>query len=284
MIGCNPITAWPLMTKQLSMGNIFAGDIGKWDGAMLPSVQNQLNEVIISKYTGEHKEMLHCILSNLKNSIVLVKGKMYVMTHSMPSGSFLTAFYNSLINRFYTAMWYRRCTGDTASVGLFNKQVTDYVYGDDKVVGVSINRPDLNALTMRDFFESIGMKFTDANKLPVNQPYQALSEISFLKRDFVYHDVLARIVCPLSLRTLFNTISWVDNKKELSVVMEGKIESIYRELYLHPNRDNLMLEFQMLVESVYGERKWLSRTDLKNLYERNPEEFLMDNTKYFMYQ
>lgn len=283
MIGCNPIKVWPEMAQQLSTGNIFAGDIGKWDGAMLPTVQNKLNEVICKKYKGKHKEMLYCILSNLKNSIVLVKGKMYVMTHSMPSGSFLTAFYNSLVNRFYTAMWYRRCTGTQASVGLFSKQVLDYVYGDDKVVGVVKERPDLNAITMLQFFESIGMKFTDANKQPVDQPYQELSEISFLKRDFSYHDILKKIVCPLSLRTLFNTISWVDSKKDLDIVMEGKIDSIYRELYLHPNRETLMLEFELLVESVYGSRKWLSRYALKDLYERHENEYLIDSSKFYIY-
>jgi hypothetical protein len=282
MIGCNPIKEWPRMAEILSNVNIFAGDIGKWDGAMLPSVQQALNDVIISKYKGSHKKMLEAILHNLKNSIVIVQGKMFVMTHSMPSGSFLTAFYNSLVNRFYSAMWYYRNT-DNACVGLFNKEVVDYVYGDDKVVGVSKSRPDLNAISMLQFFVSIGMNFTDAAKNSISKPYQTLSEISFLKRDFVYHNDLNRIVCPLALNTLKNTISWVDAKKDMDVVMSGKIDAVYRELYLHPNHNDLMLQFRLIVEQQYPYYKWLSNSSIKDLYNRDPENFLFNANLFFSY-
>lgn len=282
MIGCNPIVEWPVMASVLSTLNIFAGDIGKWDGAMLPSVQKRVNKVIMEKYKGDHREMLCAVLGNLQNSIVLVKGRMYVMTHSMPSGSFLTAFYNSLVNRFYTAMWYAKNTPNP-NVGLFNREVVDYVYGDDKVVGVTKNRLDLNAISMLHFFQSIGMHFTDANKLPISVEYQTLDQISFLKRDFTYHNELQKIVCPLSLRTLKNTISWVDSRKELDDVLEGKIDAIYRELYLHNDRENLMREFKMLVEAIYEERKWLSNQCIKQLYEKETVDFFLDNNKYLIY-
>lgn len=282
MIGCNPIEEWPIMASVLSALNIFAGDIGKWDGAMLPSVQKRVNKVIMEKYKGKHPEMLSVLLGNLQNSIVLVKGRMYVMTHSMPSGSFLTAFYNSLVNRFYTAMWYAKNTPNP-NVGLFNKEVVDYVYGDDKVVGVARNRLDLNAISMLHFFQSIGMHFTDANKLPISVEYQTLDQISFLKRDFTYHNELQKIVCPLSQRTLRNTISWVDSRKELDVVLEGKIDAVYRELYLHSDRENLMREFKILVEANYEERKWLSNQSIKQLYEKGSVDFFLDNNKYLIY-
>jgi RNA dependent RNA polymerase/RNA helicase-like protein len=283
MIGCNPIVEWPSMASILQKGNIFAGDIGKWDGAMLPSVQQALNEVILSKYKGDHREMLAAILQNLMNSIVLVQGRMYIMTHSMPSGSFLTAFYNSLVNRFYTAMWYKRHTPE-ALVATFNNEVVDYVYGDDKVVGVKTSRTNLNAVTMLEFFKSIGMNFTDANKQPISIPYQTLDQISFLKRDFVYHADLGRIVCPLSLNTLQNTISWVDTTKELDVVMDGKIGAVYRELYLHPNYKDLMMNFRLIVQEAYPDFRWLSYESLKTLYNRNPEQFLIDSSKFFSYE
>lgn len=273
-IGCNPVAEWPIMYDKITKRNVFAGDIAKWDGAMVPAVQRAVNEVIMEKYKGKNSKVLSFLLDNLVNSLVIAGNKTYVMTHSMPSGSFLTAFYNSIVNRFYTAMWYKRLT-PLAIVGEFNAQVLDYVYGDDKVVAVVPSRADLNAISMMEFFRSLGMDFTDALKRPITHEYDYLSEISFLKRTFSFHNKIQRIVCPLDLRTLFNTISWVDSKKNLDVVMEGKIDSVYRELFLHPNHEALMTEFQFKIEAMYPGRKWLKEEDLIDLYVERPNEFLI---------
>lgn len=275
-IGCNPITEWPIMFNELIRRNVFAGDIAKWDGAMVPQVQRAVNKVIVEKYRGKFKRVLEQVLENLVNTPVLVGGNLFLTTHSMPSGSFLTAFYNSLVNRFYTAMWYARHTNSPV-VGVFNQEVIDYVYGDDKVVGVSKHRNDLTAVTMESFFSSMGMGFTDANKKPIASEYQSLSEISFLKRDFSYHSELGVVTCPLSIRTLTNTIAWLDSRKEAQVVLDGKIDSIWRELYLHEDREVLMQEFKMKIESVTGARKWLSVADIKSLYAKVPTDFLIKN-------
>lgn len=274
-IGCNPITEWPLIFEEIKThGKVFAGDIAKWDGAMVPDVQRAVNKVLLNRYKGRHPEMLSMLLDNIVNSIVVVGNKTVVTTHSMPSGSFLTAFYNSLVNRFYTAMWYFRYNANPSVTG-FHRDILDYVYGDDKVVSVRGDEQRLNAETMRDFFQSIGMDFTDASKLPIAQPFQTMGEISFLKRDFVYHNELGKIVCPLALRILFNTISWVDSTKEFDVVVFDKIIAVYRELYLHVDRELLMRDFASKVESVMGPVKWPSLSYLKSLYATQPEEYLI---------
>jgi hypothetical protein len=281
-IGCNPISEWPIMFNSFRGKNIFAGDIAKWDGSMLPSVQKAVNECILGKYKGPKKQVLAFLLDNLVNSLVVVKSNAFVTTHSMPSGSFLTAFYNSLVNRFYTAMWYKRHTPN-ALVAKFNVEILDYVYGDDKVVAVSPNRSDLTAVSMKDFFQSINMDFTDAEKKPICTDYQKISDISFLKRTFEYHNELKQIVCPLSLRTLKNTIAWVNKDKDISVVIRDKIGAVYRELYLHPERDSLMLEFRYLVESRLGPIKWLSRENLRELYLNDPTDYLIKDFHSILY-
>ena len=45
----------------------------------------------------------------------------------------------------------------------------------------------LNAVTLRDYFESLGLGFTDASKKPIVEEFQDISEVSFLKRSFRYH-------------------------------------------------------------------------------------------------
>ena len=92
----------------------------------------------------------------------------------------------------------------------FFSDVTDFVYGDDKLNAVMKHCDVLNAVTLRDYFESLGLGFTDASKKPIVEEFQDISEVSFLKRSFRYHDLLGKIVCPLELDVLQSGLSWVD--------------------------------------------------------------------------
>jgi len=149
----------------------------------------------------------------------------------------LTAMYNSLVNRFYTAMWYYREMkkhNRTPTVVNFEKNIIDYVYGDDKLN--AIRDPELtflNAITMRDFFQSIGMDFTDSKKGVIVEPYQSVQDITFLKRSFVYHKKIKQIVGPLDLNTIYSSISWIDGRKDPEIVMRDKINAFQREMFLH---------------------------------------------------
>jgi hypothetical protein len=239
MIGVNPFTEWNNIYNNIYKYNKWAGDIKSWDGSMLPQVQHAIYEVLSERFVGNVDE-LNCVLGFLNYCVVAVNDDTYLTTHSMPSGSFLTAMYNSLVNRFYTAMWYYRqmlANGKRPTVANFEKNVVDYVYGDDKLN--AIRDPSLsflNALTMKEFFQSIGMDFTDSHKGAIVTPYQHISEITFLKRSFVYHRVLKQVVGPLDLSTIYSTLSWLDGRKDPSIVLRDKINAFQRELYLHEDR------------------------------------------------
>ena len=69
----------------------------------------------------------------------------------------------------------------------------------------------LNAVTLRDYFESLGLGFTDASKKPIVEEFQDISEVSFLKRSDI---VTGKIVCPLELDVLQSGLSWVDYTKD----------------------------------------------------------------------
>nr|WPR18072.1 MAG: RNA-dependent RNA polymerase [Crogonang virus 21] len=236
MIGVNPFTEWQDIYNSFYKYNKWAGDIKAWDGSMLPQVQHAIYEVLSGKFAGVKSE-IDCVLGFLNYCVVAVNDDTYMTTHSMPSGSFLTAMYNSLVNRFYTAMWYYREMNKhnrTPTVVNFEKNVVDYVYGDDKLN--AIRDPELlflNAITMKDFFRSIGMDFTDSKKGEIVEPYQRIQDITFLKRAFVYHKKIKQIVGPLDLNTVFSSISWLDGRKDPEVVMKDKISAFQREMFLH---------------------------------------------------
>jgi len=250
MVGVNPFTEWEKMYKILDPHHKWAGDIASYDGNMLAQVQYAVFGVFEEKFTGE-TELLRFVCSCLAHCLVLVNDDLYLTTHSMPSGSFLTAILNSLVNRFYTAMWYCRemkKAGKKPSVSDFMDTVIDFVYGDDKVNAIKKkDRPFLNAITMRDFFISIGMDFTTSTKGVINVPYQSWEEITFLKRSFEFHPVIGRIVCPLDLQTVYSTMSFIGDSTNVDQIVQDKNANFQREIFLHQKtpfegRDVEMLE------------------------------------------
>lgn len=281
MIGVNPYVEWEEIHQEiLTYSYIWAGDIGNWDGNMSPQVQNALNDVIISKFQGD-KELASYILGFIPYCMVGLNDDTYLTTHSMPSGSFLTAIYNSLVNRFYTAMWFYRNYTGKPTVGTFNRLVMDKVYGDDKLNGIkgSEHLSTLNAVTMRVFFESIGMKFTDSKKKDIVKETQDLTEITFLKRSFVYHSQVGTIVGPLDLSTLYSTLSWLDESKEIGTIMQDKLHAFQREIYLHEGMYDACIDKLLVFCQEKGVFfKKLGTAYLKQLYIAKDYDY--DDEKY----
>jgi len=270
MVGMNPFKEWPGMHETLIQCLlVFAGDIKTWDGEMKSQAQRAVCEVI-EKRSKSDKKIVSFLLETLVHSLVAIQDDFVMTTHSFPSGSFLTAIFNSLINKFYTAMWfYRECVknGVSPSVKLFWEVVIDYVYGDDKCNGVRKYPEFLNAITMRDFFVSMGMDFTTATKQKIVSPSESMDDIQFLKRNFRYHSKLGRVVCPLELRTLQSGLSFVNSNKDLAVVMDGKLGCFQRELFLHPDGDMLLYDFHNRMKGYNWKYKILPESYMMSIYE-----------------
>lgn len=235
MVGVNPYVEWEKMYQTLQVcEGIWAGDIGSYDGKMLPQVQEAIHDLLLSHYVGPDSEMCSFLLRDMYNTSVVVNDDVWRTTHSMPSGSYLTAIVNSLVNRFYTLMWYFR-NSEKPTITHFVNNVIDYVYGDDKLNGIikKDKKNQLNAITMEKFFNNIGMTFTTASKGKIELPYESLSDVSFLKRTFRYHPLLKKVMCPLDIKTLTSGISWINCKKDTFVVMQDKIATFQREIFLH---------------------------------------------------
>lgn len=271
MVGVNPFTEWNSIYKRVNCERKWAGDIKSWDGSMLPQVQNAIYEVLRKKYKGNVNE-LDCILGFLNYCVVAVNDDTYMTTHSLPSGSFLTAIYNSLVNRAYTAMWYYRymkLNNRKPTVSGFCDLIVDFVYGDDKLNAIKKEGFDfLNAVTMQEFFVSIGMDFTDSKKGKIESSYQNFDQITFLKRSFVYHKQLNDIVGPLDTDTLYSSLSWVNKNKDITQVMNDKISAFQREIYLHESlydNDILILERRCLNSGI--DFKKLNSSYLFQLYK-----------------
>jgi len=239
MIGLNPFSEWPKLHKRMQGGRCWGGDIGKYDKNMRVQVQIMVAESILKFYKGKHYQAAKNILLNIAYNIVVVNDDSWILNHSLPSGCWLTAIFNSLVNRVYTAMWYYRelkNNGIVAKALHFHEDISDPVYGDDRLNRCIKEKYQgfLNALTMEKFFNSLGMDMTDSLKNKIVTPFQDISELTFLKRYFRFHPKLLNVTCPLDLRTVYSTISWIDKSKDdLDVVLRDKLNAFQREIFLH---------------------------------------------------
>jgi hypothetical protein len=273
MIGVNPFTEWDSLYKRLS-DLFWDGDIKFYDKSMLVQAQQLAAKVILKFYKGDYPEAARNILENIAHSAVLVNDDAYITTHSLPSGSWLTAFFNSLVNRIYTAMWYYRELTKNGIKPLwynFHRDLMDLVYGDDRLNSL-LNKDYakfLNAETMAEFFESIGMGMTDSTKNKIQKPFNDIEEITFLKRSFVFHPTIGKIVCPLDLRTVYSTLSWIDSSKnDLELVMQDKISAFQREMFLHSDLyESHMVELKSFCDTQGVPCKILPKEYLISLYK-----------------
>lgn len=269
MVGINPIKEWPNLYKKIMKGKPFAGDIREYDKRMITVLQRMLTDEIMKRYKGEKPQVAAMFLEAIMHSFVVMLDDLYLTTHSLASGHFLTAIINSLINRMYTACWYFHCltkAGRDVTVDKFFKDVFDGVYGDDKVNSIYKHWDILNAVTMKHYFTSLKMDLTDSHKKEILDPFQDIKDITFLKRSFVYHNELKKITCPLDLNVLQSGLSWVDYTKDIAQVMDDKIANYQREIYLHPDRVYLRDDFFRRLKDRNVEFDELSLAYLTKLY------------------
>jgi len=285
MVGINPLKDFEKIRSKLQQMLLVWGlDFKKWDGAMLTQVQERVAKVISSYCDPEWRDVCEFVLFNMAHCLVLIRNDLYFLTHSMPSGSFLTAILNSVINRFYTAMWYSWCArtdGESPCLLKFMRDVLDFVYGDDKLNGVNPTYSKMTMLGMAEYFKSMGLDSTTSTKEKVDKESERLEDITFLKRSFVYSPRFNKLVCPLDKKTLLSSMSWYNCKKDVGVVMHGKLSAFQREAFLHEDYDYLMNVVKQSL-SVRGiEHDFLSEGQLTQLLEiASPDYFIKDYTTF----
>jgi len=278
-IGINPYKDWPKLYDKLSTCKVcWDADIGEYDASISPQIQNLVNKVVIKKFVGTEndKKILSRILDLVIQSWVVAGNKLFFKTHGVLSGMWITNLFNSIYNRCYTAGWYYRETvknfGKANSISKFLNEIVEFVQGDDKICGSKNNVGIYNAITMRDYFTSCGMTFTDGIKGNINTPGKSLDECSFLKRKFAFHDELGCIVGPLSLESITNSIRWYKDDNQEEEIMKDKYHVYQRELYLHgPLGKKMMQEAKEFLIKRNIKMDSLSLDYLRKTYLDDPD-------------
>lgn len=249
MIGINPYKDWDQLYNKIVQdsvnGGFFDGDFKNWDGGMLPQIQEIVMKVLGDHYVGKlPKCVFNSLLQCLVGCLVIVNDDVYLTNHSMPSGYFLTALINCIVNFCYSTLWYYRTIKNqrnidlsfrSPTVGDFFKTLFPATYGDD-LLSVVKKEPHLfNAISFAKFCDEIGLGFTTASKTAIIDEFSSFDNLTFLKRSFAFDPRIGRVMCPLDLRTVRSSIMYYDSQKDLLTVMYDKLHAFQREIYLHKN-------------------------------------------------
>jgi len=286
-IGLNPYKDWSTLYKNLSQcDRVWDGDIGEWDASVSPEIQDLLNEKIQRKFVGtiEDRIVLQRILELSVRSWVVAGNKTMYKTHGILSGMWITNLFNSIINRCYTAGWfyrqYYKTYNEEPTVAKFLSTIVDYAQGDDKITGTKFLHSNFTAKTMRDYYESVGMSFTDGEKGNITFDGKSIFDCSFLKRKFYFHDKLNEMVGYITPETITNTIMWYKNDNDEEEIMQDKVSVFQREAFLMPIeiRQELMTRLLENMTEKGMKYKLLSEEYLMNLYREDPD-YLYQHTK-----
>jgi hypothetical protein len=233
---------WNLVAKKLLKHGdcVVAGDYSNWDGSVSAQLLYAACDVI-NRWYGEDdlgNKIRIVLMMDIANSIHVIGSDVYMWTHSMPSGVYLTATVNTIIGQMLMRIFYMRAVPkQLANMGDFERNVSPVIYGDDNNVGLTQKiKPYFNQHTITAAAASIGMTYTDEQKSSDQEAVpltRTLKEVTLLKRHFVYSQDVARWVGPLQSRTVLDIPNWYRTSMPHDVVLPLIIECVLRELSMH---------------------------------------------------
>lgn len=285
-VGINPYVEWNDFYKELRACLIvFDLDFRDWDGGMLAAIQSLICEFLMKKFKGTLHEakIAEFVIRTLIWKILVCNDDAVFVTHGLPSGSFLTAIFNSLLNLLNGIAWFVKNTKLPATY--FFTYVKYYTYGDDVTVGVMKNEKVLNALTFAKHADDIGIGCTTASKAEVTEVSVPLQDIIFLKRKFYFNSSIGRVVGTLDKRTLYSGLSWLNTNTTDSMdkVMRDKISSFQREMFLYGRYefDKAIATLDKACKERGVDYDPLNYDYLTKLYAENPGKLFEEESKKY---
>jgi hypothetical protein len=243
-IGVNPYAfEWTDLSLHLKEvgDNMIAGDFGNWDGGLSSELMWSGFDVIEHWYRqGEdypptQSQMMdrvarRTVFEDIVHSCHIVGSDIYQWSHSMPSGTYLTAFLNTIINWILFCYF---CLSRGMKASEFLSDVRGTALGDDHIYSVSHRFPHLDQTLFKSFVEGCGMRYTDESKSDTQHRFRNLSQVEFLKRKFVWDSDSSRWLAPLSYDSIAEMMNWVRTSLPLNVAMKLNYNCAVRELTLH---------------------------------------------------
>lgn len=242
---------------------IVAGDYSAFDKSMPAEIILASFDVLIelarrAGYLPKHLLALKCIANDVAFSTVDYNGDLMRFFGSNPSGHPLTVIVNSIANSLYMRIAYKNITGRAD----FREKVALLTYGDDNIMSVSRECKTFDHTRVQDFFATVGIKYTMADKESDSVPFIHLDDAEFLKRSWA--DCEFGVLAPLREESIWKMLCIVTESKEISADEQymAIIHSANMEWFFH-GKERFQREHEFLLGLV-------EKLDLNYLAELNP--------------
>lgn len=134
-------------------------------------------------------------------------------------------------------------TSEMGKIPLFKDICAVITYGDDIVLNFNVVKLDELGLhfgldVLSHELDSIGMKFTNAQKTFHTQRYMHVDDVSFLKRKFFLHPQLGERVGCLEMKSIFKSLTTskrpkAQQRETVAEICAGNLNGALREFYWH---------------------------------------------------
>jgi len=211
---------WGLIHEYLTQfgeDRMIAGDFGKYDKRMISDFVLAAFDCIqrIHRAAGFPEtecRLIMCIGEDTAFPLSDINGDLLEFYGTNPSGHPLTVIINSLVNSLYNRYCYR-VLNPAQEVRTFKQNVALFTYGDDNVMGVSLNAEFFNHTANAAVLASIGVEYTMADKESESRPYIFMDEVSFLKRMWVWETEIDNWAAPLDETSIVKSLTmWVPSE------------------------------------------------------------------------
>jgi hypothetical protein len=173
----------------------------------------------------------------------------------------------------------------------FSQNVALATYGDDNAMSVRRHCGWFTHTSCQAEFEKLGIGYTMAQKDAKSRPYIGIEEVSFLKRSFVQHKDLGKIVAPIEVDSILKKFHYIKKPTE-SPLSPGEQFAAYadgslREMFLYGRHDYevFLIKLKNIVgknPELKGRVSFILYDEMKKLVEpAYAHDYVNDNRKLF---
>jgi len=276
---------WKMIVHHLNVfsgKSMIAGDFSNFDGTIAYDLFAQIPHIINRFYgdSQQNQRVRLVIWECIAKSSHILYDMAYQFSHGQPSGNPTTAVSNSI----YNSLAIRYCFGLLGlPLSQFNRMVKIIAYGDDNIISVHPSiRKEFNPISLSQAFSTFGMKYTSEEKGEQSADFRDLSEVTFLKRSFVYDKDRDWWFAPLSLTSIIESLNWIKKGPSEIEATLNNCEDAQDELFHHDEGtyNRVYLQIQTALREIGHRAAWKPWSIGRAQIVLQKESFIGDNKRY----
>lgn len=180
-------------------------------------------------------------------------GDLVMYWGSNPSGIPITVILNSFVNALYMRYaWYM--SGHDLST--FKVHIALMTYGDDNAIGVSSHTTGFDHTVIVREMAKIGVGYTMADKGAASVPFINMTDITFLKRRWIYMPEVGSHVAQLERESIQKSLMFHIPSKSICVPaqMVAAMGTALREMFFYGREE--YDQFKLLMQRLIRQQRW----------------------------